>query len=70
MELQLANKLQHHIADLLWEAKDTVEVKKIISIYGKDAHVVFHMMMAAHFDTHMDTDIASDVLKIIFKNER
>lgn len=70
MELQLQNALQHHIADLLWEAKDTVEVKKIISIYGKDAHVVFHMMMAAHFDTHMDTDIASGVLKIIFKNER
>ncbi len=65
MELQLQNALQHHIADLLWEAKDTVEVKKIISIYGKDAHVVFHMMMAAHFDTHMDTDIACEIIERI-----
>ena len=63
MELQLANELQHHIADLLWEAKDTVEVKQIISIYGKDAHVVFHMMMAAHFDSHMEVDVANEILE-------
>jgi hypothetical protein len=30
MELQLANKVQHHIADLLWKAKNTSEVKEII----------------------------------------
>ena len=62
MELQLANKLQHHIADLLWNAKTTPEVKEIILKYGKDAQVVFYMMMAAYFYQVDATDLAEEVI--------
>jgi hypothetical protein len=67
MELQLANEKQHHIADLLWEAKDQKAVKIILKLFGHDAHVVYNMMMAAYFDEHMDTDIAVEVLNTIAK---
>lgn len=62
MEFQLKNQLQHHIADLLWKAKDTNAVKDIIKVYGKDAEVVFHMMMASYYDQLDHTDIAEQVL--------
>ena len=65
MELQLANKVQHHIADLLWEAKSTSEVKEIIGTYGKDAVVVFIMMMAAYYDQVDATDLAEAVINQI-----
>ena len=67
MELQLANEQQHHIANLLWEAKDNRVVSLILREFGHDAHVVYHMMMAAYFDEHMDTDIAVEVLNTIAK---
>ena len=62
MELQLSNQLQHHIADLLWEAKDGNEVTEILFTYGKDAMVVYEMMIAAHFDNIMETDLAMELL--------
>jgi hypothetical protein len=65
MELQLANKVQHHIADLLWKAKSTDEVKEIIGTYGKDAVVVFIMMMAAYYDQVDATDLAEIVINQI-----
>jgi hypothetical protein len=65
MELQLANKLQHHIADLLWKAPDKNTVKAIISIYGVDAHIVFNMMMAAYYDEVDAVDIAGPELERI-----
>jgi hypothetical protein len=63
MEFELANEIQHHIADLLWEAEDDDTVKAIILKYGVDAHIVFDMMMATHFDTCMDTDVAESILE-------
>ena len=65
MELQLANQNQHRIANLLWEAKDHRTVTLILREFGHDAHVVYHMMMAAHFDTIDDTDLAQEVLNSI-----
>lgn len=62
MELQLSNKLQHHIADLLWKAETQSEVNKIIATYGSDAKVVFDMMLAEHFDQISDTDLAEEIL--------
>ena len=62
MELQLANQLQHHIADLLWKAESKEKVKDIIKVYGRDAEVVFHMIMAHYFDNEMDTDLAEAVI--------
>jgi hypothetical protein len=63
MELQLSNERQHHIANLLWEAQDNSAVRAIITVYGVDAVIVFNMMMAAHFDNCMDTDIAENILE-------
>lgn len=63
MEFELANERQHHIADLLWAAQDGNAVKAIIREYGVDAHIVFNMMMAAHFDEYMDTDVAESILE-------
>ena len=65
MELQLANQNQHRIANLLWEAKDNKAVSLILREFGHDAHVVYHMMMAAHFDTIDDTDLAESILNSI-----
>lgn len=66
MQIKFNNPLQVHIADLLWEA-DSNNIDKILSIYGKDAHVVYHMLLAESFDLFNDTDIAFEVLKNIFE---
>lgn len=65
MELQLATQRQHHIANLLWKAKDIAEVRVILASHGSDAQVVYHMMMAAVFDQIDDTDLAEEVLNTI-----
>lgn len=65
MEFQLANKQQHYIANLLWEAKDQKAVTVILKLFGHDAHIVYNMMMAAYFDNEMDTDLAQEVLSRI-----
>ena len=65
MELQLANKNQHRIADLMWKAKSTDEVQGIIKQNGNDAVVVFEMMLAAYFDEQMETDMAEEILERI-----
>jgi hypothetical protein len=65
MEIQLANQHQHHIANLMWDAKDMLEVRQIIATYGPNAEIVFQMMMAAVFDSINDTDLAEMVLNSI-----
>ena len=65
MELQLANEHQHQIANLMWDAKDMLEVRQIIASHGPDAEVVFNMMMAAVFDQVQDTDLAEMVLNSV-----
>lgn len=67
MEIKFQNALQSHIADLMWNAKDMSTVNKILSIYGKDAHIVYHMLLAETFDGFDETEIASAVLANIFK---
>ena len=67
MELQLSNKRQHEIADLMWEAQTNDEVNKLINQFGHDALVVYHMMVAATFDDTENTDLAMDTLSNIFK---
>ncbi len=63
MELQLANPVQHKIADLLWAAESHAEVDKIIRVFGHDARVVYNMMVAATFDQEMSTDVAEKILQ-------
>lgn len=62
MELQLANAIQHHIADQLWEAKDKNKVKEILTFYGVDAVIVLNMMLAAYYDQVDATDLAEEVI--------
>ncbi len=62
MELQLANELQHKIADQLWDAKDYDRVRSIVAWYGVDGVIVFNMMMAAYFDNVDSTDLAEEVI--------
>jgi len=63
MELVLKNKLQHVIANLLWNAKSTDEVNAILAKFGRDAQVVHDMMVAAYLDDVTDVDLAKQVLK-------
>jgi len=67
MEIKFQNALQSHIADLMWNAKDMSTVNKILSIYGRDAHVVYHMLLAETYDSFDETDIASAILEKIFR---
>jgi len=67
MEIRLANKRQHQIADLLWEAKTIQEAKFIAENNGADGLVAFNMMLATVYDSVMDTDIAQEVLQEIMR---
>lgn len=63
MDIELSNKLQHHIADLMWKAKDIDAVQSIIKIYGKDAEIVLNMMLASTYDQVNSTDLAEKALQ-------
>lgn len=63
MELQLQNKAQHKIADLLWVAQSQQEVNSILRVFGHDAHVVYNMMVAATFDEVEHTQDAERVIQ-------
>lgn len=65
MEIKFANSLQSHIADLMWDAKDLEMVKKIIAVYGKEAEVVYNMLLAEAFDSFNETDLAEKVIERI-----
>jgi hypothetical protein len=70
MELQLANPIQHKIADLLWAAETNAEVDKIIRVFGHDARVVYNMMLAATYDQDQSTDVAQQLIKNILDRNR
>jgi hypothetical protein len=63
MKIKFANSLQSHIADLMWDAKDLEMVKKIIAVYGKEAEVVYNMLLAETFDSFNKTDLAEKVIQ-------
>ena len=63
MRIEFANEIQSHIADLMWTAESTEKIKDIIKVYGKDAEIVFHMIMAHYYDTIDDIDLAEEVLE-------
>lgn len=56
MELQLQNKIQHEIADKLWNAETLEEVEEIIKPYGTDGLIVRDMMLATELDEVVDCD--------------
>lgn len=65
MELQLQNSQQHYIADLLWEADSTESVEQILVEYGRDAVIVYNMMMAEFLDSQQETDQALELINRI-----
>ena len=65
MELKLQNPTQVAIADLLWVAETDEEVAVIRKVFGRDADIVYNMMVAATFDQYTDTPGADRVIKRI-----
>ncbi len=63
MELKLQNANQVKIADLLWVAETQEEVNVILKVFGRDARVVYDMMLAATFDQVSDTPDADRVIQ-------
>lgn len=63
MEFELQNAAQHKIADLLWVAQSQQEVNSILRVFGRDAEVVYNMMVAATFDQIDDTPDADMVIQ-------
>ena len=49
----------------MWKAQTTDEVQSIIKSNGKDAVIVFEMMLATFFDDQMETDMAEEILERI-----
>ena len=62
MELKLQNKTQMAIADLLWVAQSQEEVAVILKVFGREAEVVYNLMLAASFDQVQETHLAERVL--------
>lgn len=65
MQIEFKTKLQHHIADLMWNAQDLEKVNSIKSVYGKEAEVVFNMIMASYFDEDMSIDMSAPIIQSI-----
>jgi len=69
MEIKFANTRQVELANLLWEATEVEEVEEILRNFGHDAQVAYHMLLASHFDSTLETDVAEEVLNRIFSKE-
>jgi hypothetical protein len=67
MDLKLQNEVQFKIADLLWTATDMEKVNYILKVFGKDAEIVYNMMVAEVYDKETDTDLAQEALKNIMR---
>jgi hypothetical protein len=67
MDLKLQNEVQFKIADLLWKATDMEKVNYILKVFGKDAEIVYNMMVAEVYDKETDTDLAQEALQNIMR---
>lgn len=67
MDLKLQNEVQLKIADLLWTATDMEKVNYILKVFGKDAEIVYNMMVAEVYDKETDTDLAQEALQNIMR---
>lgn len=65
MKIVFKNKLQAHVADLLWNAETDQQLKSIFAIYGKDAVTVQQMIIAHSLDEVNDTELAEIVINSI-----
>ena len=62
MELKLKNATQVAIADLLWVAQSQEEVAVILKVFGREAEVVYNLMLAETFDQVQETHLAERAL--------
>lgn len=69
MEIKFNNEIQKHIADLMWNAPNQGRVNDIIKVYGTDAEIVMHMLLASYLDEDMSTDEAEVVLEKIRRKQ-
>lgn len=69
MEIKFNNEIQKHIADLMWNAPNQGRVNDIIKVYGTDAEIVMHMLLASYLDEDMSTDEAEIVLEKIRRKQ-
>ena len=65
MEIRFANKDQCAIADLLWAAETQEEVQVVLKAFGKQAEIVYNMMVAAAFDEVNDVSQAAEILEAL-----
>ena len=63
MEIRFANQKQCAIADLLWAANTEQEAQAVIRVFGKEAEVVYNMIVAAAFDEVNDVTQAAEILE-------
>lgn len=67
MEIVFANQLQTHIADLLWKTDSPEQVNHILKVYGKEAEVVYNMILAAYYDEDMNIDMSKPIIRAIME---
>lgn len=65
MNIVFANQKQVAIADLLWAANTQEEAQAVIKVFGKEAEVVYNMMVAAAFDEVNDVTQAAEILEAL-----
>ncbi len=65
MQIQFENQLQCRIADLFWTAPDDESVELILKSFGKEAEIVYNMIIAEVCDTEVKTDLAEKVINRI-----
>lgn len=63
MEIRFANQKQVAIADLLWAANTQDEAQAVIRVFGKEAEIVYNMIVAAAFDEVNDVTQAQELLE-------
>jgi len=67
MELKLQNSQQVMIADLLWTAEDMDAVESIIDQFGREAELVYELMVATSLDEVDDFSEAAELIKKVSK---
>jgi hypothetical protein len=53
MDIMFENKRQCAIADLLWACKTIEDVQAVLRVFGREAEVVYNMIVSAAFDEEL-----------------
>ena len=55
MEISGLNPLYQTLADMMWDCEGNDQVQALIQEYGRPAITVYELMIAAHYDDHIQT---------------